>query len=95
MLFDGAHGTGRQPQADPAAKDLALHRGMLQVRKKTPTRLVVRVTDIIARHHGFAGDLTTLGHVSAPIFPDIRRVRRGVATIRSALNNDVNNDAWV
>ena len=34
MLLDRPHGAGRQPKADTAAENLALHRRVLKVRKK-------------------------------------------------------------
>ena len=77
MLFDGAHRAGRQAEADAAAKGLAVHGGMLQVRQETATRLVVRVADIIAGHDGLAGDLAAFGHRSGSYLYENRRAQRG------------------
>ena len=61
MLY-GAQGRSRNPHADALVKYLAHQRDIHEVGQKTPTVLVVRMADIVAIHHGLAGQFTSSGH---------------------------------
>src|SRR5205085_12465234 len=64
LLVDRAEPRVREAEAHPAVLAFDPEAPALQVGQEPPTRLVVRVGDVMARHGGLSGDLTDSSHGS-------------------------------
>lgn len=65
-LFDGADCVGAQPELNRLTKNVAQHRGLLQIRQKPAACSVLCVTYIISGLNTFAGEVATTSHDTIP-----------------------------
>ena len=72
VFFDGSDGIGLEAQADCLPQRIGEQRRLLYIRQEPPTRLIMGVADIIARHYTLTRYAAASGHDPSSIFAPAR-----------------------